>query len=637
MLCENCHEEVADSASSCPNCGHPFGGRIPCPACRARVPPGGFCDQCGASLGGSTDADEGAPPGQPDMRSPQWAAERVPEIHRTSVTPQRPAIEPMSFARQASSVLAGTGAPDATTGEHLTGVDTGVLGSQAAKPGGVTPAGGERSKPEQAAVAEGQDRTEEPGDEGAYPESQRIVLETNINKRYFAEAGELRYQNLLDFSITNNTRQTIGPITVRISSASGVIFGEEYVRERTLQQQLGPRQSCPFSFDCVPQGIGEARPSLHVRVTVEGADAPEYFRSREDALRVFVLPYTERGDAHCPVSVSVQESYGCDQSIVIENQQRAQDLQEKIRRGEPCWQIIDLEPDLLGPEHWQDAEPGPKAKGFKLAEATRPHVIDRLKLVMGTGEEQRKIFIFAKDWLYLGRDAEADREKTDGQHIKNDIMVRRLPITPNSDNFRRTVNVSKTHAGLQLRPDGLYMEDWSKKGTELTGTKVLPGQPVRLPDKCGIKIADALDLCVQVFRRGLEEEFEVQGDERDAKRAGSLLGMEQRGPIDAVHITRTDNASQHEYVWVLRQAVMGCDDDYPIALCGPGTTDRYANLVRYRNAFFLHKLEPHVNVSIDGHDLSEEDLYPLAPGCEITIGTIVMKCEDIREEDFKRL
>jgi hypothetical protein len=142
----------------------------------------------------------------------------------------------------------------------------------------------------------------------------------------------------------------------------------------------------------------------------------------------------------------------------------------------------------------------------------------------------------------------------------------------------------------------------------------------------------AMELELSVYPSASESEIwqlESKVDERN----GEAIGMERTGKLDALRISRLHNCPEHTYLLLLRQARLGADSANAIVI--PGSDPVHARLAYYRGEFFISPASSQRVVVIQDHKLALNELAPLTPGVQFSLGNVAIQVDNILPADYK--
>jgi hypothetical protein len=280
----------------------------------------------------------------------------------------------------------------------------------------------------------------------------------------------------------------------------------------------------------------------------------------------------------------------------------------------------------------EEAAAGARVFGL-LPSAGRRGGLDAALLVAAGVDPPPKVFLFSKEIVRFGRQAEASTPE--GDALRVDLILRLLPCRSEKEdpeNYRRNLTISRHHGAFRLGPREAILADAGRsQGLAVDGAPVPPGGEATLPPDGRVVLSrGALELRVRVFREERPEGFAIRGETAPLGERG-LVGMEGTGRIAAVRIERAGNAPGHAYVLLARHAAVGAGDDCPIRFPDAGGG---ARIYYHRREYFLGS--DGGEVSVDGRSVPPGSLAPLSPGARIRTGGVVLEFRLSQEEDFKK-
>lgn len=422
----------------------------------------------------------------------------------------------------------------------------------------------------------------------------------------------------LSFRLTNRTQKAF---TATISA--------EVERVRHFQTKsthdLGPREKeAMFRIGFIADTAGQKKvTNLRLALQAKGdADESKCFRVPDDSImiRVSAKDSETRPSLHIEGGVRV-EAYGSDNVKLLDLGDQKQQQKDHER-----WQQIrlifdDEATEALRPKKPVKKEPPvmrqhPIVKGLKAA-----------KLVFTDRDCVRKIFLFAKQSLRIGK----DQTGRDGE--ENDIILRSLHGESRT-RTDETLRISRLHGILYLEKDGVFYRDESLNGTEID-QEPLKKNSRSLPEICTMDFAGVLKIKARIFKAttGMQHDSLAQFRPHAAV---TDIATGPFGGINAVRLRRQDGA-HHEYILLNHRAIIGSNKEDAIWITGDGVEDIHARL-KYENDEFLIRSETGESPTlVDGYALKPGEYCTLAPGKIITLGRTKVLFEAILPEDFKTL
>ena len=468
-------------------------------------------------------------------------------------------------------------------------------------------------------------------------EMTEVVVEVQTDKRY----------TLGDYDVFNVRVTNVSERDWRITVATKIRMLEQFDFERSYLLLRNARQEVyGFQFHADKPGR-----FLVDSLTVQLLD-PEH----KENIKVYSLPNDsislrvrspkdKSGDEGVKIEgVTINlEAYGSDVGDIF-NAASRRSGQTTIEQ--PKWQAISLLPD---PEATHRAIEAAREGDATEEKSTELLVVDGLPrgktesgVLVLDGVAHRRFFVFAKPEIWLGR----DKGSKDGS-VTNDVILRLLPcrsMEEDSENWRANRRFSRTHLKLGLGKEGACVEDGGTAcGTYLGARRLKPGQRKQLPDSCRIGVAGELELDVRTYDAAEPAEtFTTRYDRvvvvKGAPDGGrNVIGMESACPVNCVRVRRVENCEEHEYLLLFRQALIGNNRDNPIHVPVDGVDRFHAHLLCYDGELFLRKASESVEVKIGGHELGPDELAPLTPGTEITLGPAMLRFAAIEGNHFKRV
>jgi pSer/pThr/pTyr-binding forkhead associated (FHA) protein len=242
---------------------------------------------------------------------------------------------------------------------------------------------------------------------------------------------------------------------------------------------------------------------------------------------------------------------------------------------------------------------------------------------------QKKIYLYSKDRITLGRDG------------KNDIVTRVVPYHPKEEypeNWQKSCQISGSHAEIINSMGLFYVRDTgsngegSSNGTFLDGKKLKPGEDYPLRDNMRLNIAKVLDLECSFLgeakrkdngQEGLTACVTVLGEMSD-----SCFGVDKRAEVNAIKIRRRNNYTDNEkYLIIVRETTIGRSKTNGIALEGNRVSDIHARLFFRDDQYWLEDLNSRHGTWVNGQKLVAGSEVSLSGQSEIMIGDVRMNFE----------
>lgn len=241
--------------------------------------------------------------------------------------------------------------------------------------------------------------------------------------------------------------------------------------------------------------------------------------------------------------------------------------------------------------------------------------IERAMLIAGEGRRSRRILIFAKDTLRLGKmkpradDAEA-----------NDVVLRVVPQTGRNRELSASINRKNLLVDVSAR--GVRAKKLSAANpTTLNADEMETGRWYALDDGDVISPAKVLDLQFGIFRGG---GLALDGATKNgAPVDGATVEASGRGDeeIAAVRVQRTRNlAGVEEYLVLRRCATIGCAHTCAVLLDRLDVAMEQARLHAHEGYVFIEALCEEPPIRVEGVRLRVGQLVPLARGMTIAFG-----------------
>ena len=461
------------------------------------------------------------------------------------------------------------------------------------------------------------------------PDSQELLLEIDAAKRFFHNPN-VRFQNLIDFRLTNRFPETVRKIHFKCEARS--LFGDKG-KETVDLPRLAPGEVFEISVPFFPDFVGQEAIGVTLRCRFGGRWYT--LETRGDFLKIDILLHG--AEAAAQPSIIVGDVYGGDINLA-EVVQRKENIAKAIRAGGKAWHVVPLLPEDKGSHEWA---PG----------ATRQK-LDRLKLVMVGPERVRKVFVFSGNMVCFGR---GEKDKTGG--VAQDLVLRKLPCrapyrTP-EDHVNKAANerIARGH-GAFCWQDGYFhvtaTESGAKSGLTLGDEPVEVGAKAKVSDHNRISLAGgAVDLIARVVRSGVQFRRLVN---RTGAESDSFADMLESQAVstpepDAVLLTREapmareDTLHTHEYLFLKGEVSIGSGAGSALRVQEDGVALLHAVLGHMGGEFYLRPApgDNPPRLTVNDKPIKTQQLCPLVAGLTIAMGSATIKVDRINYQDFKRL
>lgn len=230
---------------------------------------------------------------------------------------------------------------------------------------------------------------------------------------------------------------------------------------------------------------------------------------------------------------------------------------------------------------------------------------DRAALLLPGRKDYDRVLLFGTPEVKLGRVRQS-----------NDITLRVLPRSPDNDAHSR--QISTQHLRVVLEPKGLALIDCdSTYGTALNGQVVKGSAPVPVDRISAVRVAQSLTLrltpVLAASPGAMPDDTDYGCLGADDDTATLAAGLE----LTALLIERVDNLDAKEcYLMLFNWAALG-----PALERDTGLPGGRMRLVRRGGQFWLHNRAASMPPVIEGIELPQGSICPLAAGMKLTIGS----------------
>lgn len=248
----------------------------------------------------------------------------------------------------------------------------------------------------------------------------------------------------------------------------------------------------------------------------------------------------------------------------------------------------------------------------------RPAGSNRLILCLKLGERGRRLHILGGRSHLVGRGRAVDL---------------RLRVPPQDDpTEKKTERISREHAQIAFDAQGVRWIEKSTLGTEVCGATP-PNHYITKPDartwRRRIKLSPANVLPLDC--RGFEDQLPMSDHELYKRFVQHELGnayVDAVGPVQAVGIQREDSwAAEQEYLLLQHSALIGTGNHCAVQVLGSQLQAAHAYLHFLGGGFWLEKVQPTCEITVNGQPLLEDKLLPLVPHMAIELPGLSISTE----------
>jgi len=251
----------------------------------------------------------------------------------------------------------------------------------------------------------------------------------------------------------------------------------------------------------------------------------------------------------------------------------------------------------------------------------KPLYADAALLNIVYGLMEKKIYLFSKNTIYLGRSS-GDFSST------VDIGLRLEPLdNEHPENFEATRKISKYHAQISFTEDNILLKDLSKNGTFVNGKQIKenPNSAYIIKDGDEINIATVLKLKVRILKSGFKSSYNQMTrtwHTIDGKLSNSGIGIDIVGGIDAVKLSRINNyADKEEYVILIRKvAIIGNSPDNGIYINDKSISKLHANILYKDGTYWIEDNNSSAGTYVNGEKIRKR--VQLRNGDRIKFGNV---------------
>ena len=314
----------------------------------------------------------------------------------------------------------------------------------------------------------------------------------------------------------------------------------------------------------------------------------------------------------------------------------------------------------IDPEHAASLDNIKKIKGIcseiegKIGTLGKEPATPKSRLTSGCltlGDPQKEIFLYSKNRITLGRDTKNDIKlrlipyqwkqeygEEVGKMLKQnpqDIPDSYFPQKTNKKYLISSTMISSMHAEIINKIGNFYIRDiGSTNGTFVEGKRLKPHEEHLLKDDTRINIAGVLDLELRFFGEfkkarekgsSFDSCFTVLGEKSD-----SCFGIDKKGVINAIKITRLNNYPEgEEYIILVREVTIGSSRTNAIVIEGERVSDIHAKIFYRNEQYWIEDLNSRYGTKVNNDEIDPLVEVPLGEGAEITIGDINLRFEGV--------
>jgi len=241
---------------------------------------------------------------------------------------------------------------------------------------------------------------------------------------------------------------------------------------------------------------------------------------------------------------------------------------------------------------------------------------------------KRNICLYSKPGLVLGRN-------------RADDVALRLFDEKGQVDIETTRRISRHH--WELSHNGHEFSLWdrgpegegSTSGTVLAGEFLEPGTKKTLDAVARFGVSSAIELDFEAF----SEQKPLGADVLEAFREMALAshffnssGAAWEGKLEACRLRRVDSlARREEYIYIIKQALIGRGDRNCIAVDSEEIDDPHARLVFHCGHYFLEDLDSSRGTFVNGSRLKEKEFVALGYGDTIQLGGIELRFGQLQQ------
>lgn len=228
----------------------------------------------------------------------------------------------------------------------------------------------------------------------------------------------------------------------------------------------------------------------------------------------------------------------------------------------------------------------------------------------------KKICIFSQEKIRLGK----ERHEPD----------LRLRLTRATDpEGQRWQEISRTHATISFRDDGVEWSDHSSNGTLVGGNWYKAGDVVKLRSGLSLRPADIISMKVAYCGTGNTEPADYLKFSRHV-----LLedASDSVGPVESIRLTRNDDlAETEEYVLMQMVSLIGSDAECGIQVTHPSVKRIHARLLNLGGFFWIEPESTETPVVVEGQRVHVDHLAELYPYRDVLIGDVLFEVAELRQ------